>query len=434
MQQKQAFLNGEVHSWYNFVLGYSDKLVGKVLDNFEVKTTQRVLDPFCGTGTTLVECARRNVQSVGIDANPFSCFVSRVKTHPHYRLTSIASALHDVQMNFPHALRADNEWQQDITYLYLRDSGMIERGWISKKPLKKALILKRLIGHHSPDRPTGNLLLLCLASLIASEIGNMRYGPEIYRGPMKEDVDPIPLLRHAVREVISDIAFSQVAPSASARVVCGDARDCAAVLQEANEEPVDYIITSPPYPTEHEYTRNTRLELALLGLLSSNDDVVEIKKHMIRSTTKNLYKADRDDIEVAENKRLQRLSAKIAETCRGKSSGFARLYPKIVLHYFGGIKRHLKSAKSALRRGGRYAMVVGDQASYHGVRVPTGSIIADLAKETGLNVVSSEVWRQRWATNGSRNVPERLLVFEKPKLTHSKMKSRRRSAQLAKPR
>ena len=41
-----------------------------------------VLDPFCGSGTTLVECQRREVPSFGIDLNPIACLMARVKTAP----------------------------------------------------------------------------------------------------------------------------------------------------------------------------------------------------------------------------------------------------------------------------------------------------------------------------------------------------------------
>ena len=41
-----------------------------------------VLDPFCGSGTTLVECQRRGIPAIGIDLNPIACLISRVKTAP----------------------------------------------------------------------------------------------------------------------------------------------------------------------------------------------------------------------------------------------------------------------------------------------------------------------------------------------------------------
>jgi putative RNA methylase family UPF0020 len=55
----QAFFNGEIHCRYNFVLGFSHKLVASMMDKLDVQEDQIVLDAFCGTGTTLVESTTR---------------------------------------------------------------------------------------------------------------------------------------------------------------------------------------------------------------------------------------------------------------------------------------------------------------------------------------------------------------------------------------
>jgi hypothetical protein len=55
------------HDWYRFVLSYPPHLVRDYLEKFHVTPHQRVLDPFCGTGTTMVECKKLGIPSVGID-------------------------------------------------------------------------------------------------------------------------------------------------------------------------------------------------------------------------------------------------------------------------------------------------------------------------------------------------------------------------------
>src|SRR6266480_2150907 len=69
-----------VHDWYRFVLSFPPHLVRDYLSKFGINKKQVVLDPFCGTGTTLVECKKLGLQSVGIEANPMAHFASRVKT------------------------------------------------------------------------------------------------------------------------------------------------------------------------------------------------------------------------------------------------------------------------------------------------------------------------------------------------------------------
>src|SRR5437764_3593766 len=67
------------HRWYRFVLAFPPHLVREYLDRFGIDARHRVLDPFCGTGTTLVECKKRGIASVGVEANPLAQFASAVK-------------------------------------------------------------------------------------------------------------------------------------------------------------------------------------------------------------------------------------------------------------------------------------------------------------------------------------------------------------------
>ncbi|HFC12924.1 MAG TPA: DNA methyltransferase, partial [Anaerolineae bacterium] len=77
---RQGLDDATVHAWYRFVLSYPDHLVKDMLAHFAVQRGQIVLDPFVGTGTTLVECKRAGIRSIGVDANPVTAFASQVKT------------------------------------------------------------------------------------------------------------------------------------------------------------------------------------------------------------------------------------------------------------------------------------------------------------------------------------------------------------------
>src|SRR5437660_4895122 len=61
--------DSSVHDWYRFVLSYPPHLVRDYLTRFGIGPEMVVLDPFCGTGTTLVECKKLGIESVGIEAD-----------------------------------------------------------------------------------------------------------------------------------------------------------------------------------------------------------------------------------------------------------------------------------------------------------------------------------------------------------------------------
>jgi hypothetical protein len=70
-----------IHDWYRFVLSYPPHLVRDYLLDFGLSKGATILDPFCGTGTTVVEAKLCGLQAIGTEANPFPHFASSVKTN-----------------------------------------------------------------------------------------------------------------------------------------------------------------------------------------------------------------------------------------------------------------------------------------------------------------------------------------------------------------
>jgi hypothetical protein len=68
------------HDWYRFVLSFPPHLVRNYLSKFALSAGDILLDPFCGTGTTLLEAKLKGIHGIGIEANPMACFASKVKT------------------------------------------------------------------------------------------------------------------------------------------------------------------------------------------------------------------------------------------------------------------------------------------------------------------------------------------------------------------
>ena len=84
------------HDWYRFVLSFPPHLVRSYIQRFEVEPGNRVLDPFCGTGTTLVECKKLGITSIGVEPNPVACFVSEVKINWMVELETLLSHAQEI--------------------------------------------------------------------------------------------------------------------------------------------------------------------------------------------------------------------------------------------------------------------------------------------------------------------------------------------------
>ncbi len=415
-----------VHDWYRFVLSYPPHLVGDYLSRFGATGESRVLDPFCGTGTTVVECKKRGIPSVGIEINPVAQFAGAVKTDwapDPDGLLAHADAIAAIALA---ELRsqgiADNPlrdaWGEPPTLpahlriLPTEAWELLLKNSISALPLHKTLTLLDVMKRHHDNRYHRHELL-ALAKALPFTISNLRFGPEVGLGAIKTDVSVVGTWHAGVRAIADDLRA--LAPLASVPTVVhhADARSMLDVLDPAS---IDIVITSPPYPNEKDYTRTTRLESVLLGFINTKEELRALKRGLVRSNTRGVYKGDDDDLWVADHPEIQRIAAAI-EARRielGKTSGFERLYARVTKLYFGGMARHLADLRTILRPGAHLAYVVGDQASYLRVMIRTGQILADIGQSLGYEVVGIDLFRTRIATATKEQLREEVVILRWP--------------------
>src|SRR5437867_10616865 len=192
-----------------------------------------------------------------------------------------------------------------------------------------------------------------------------------------------------------------------------DSRQLVSILPPKS---IDAVITSPPYPNEKDYTRTTRLETILLGFITSKKELQALKRTMVRSNTRGVYKGDSDHQLVADHAEIQRIAEAI-EARRvelGKTSGFERLYAKVTKLYFGGMARHLAGLRKVLRSKAQLAYVVGDQASYLRIMIRTGQLLASIAEPLGYEVLGIDLFRTRLATATREQLREEIVVLRWP--------------------
>ena len=415
-----------VHDWYRFVLSFPPHLVQTYIDRFGLDSSNTVLDPFCGTGTTLVECKKLRIASVGLEPNPMAHFASAVKVDWDVEPSELETYAQEVagsarlvieegdvdQWAGLPLLAGNGDSQGRLRALAPEQSRLLLKDSISPLPLHKTLVLLEAIDGHGNSR-LQRYGRLALGKALVQRIGNLKFGPEVGIGQIKEDAPVIETWADGLRTMASDLRSVASLNHVHAEAIKADARKADQILAP---ESIDAVITSPPYPNEKDYTRTTRLESVILGLIRDRQELRSLKQNLVRSNTRGVYKADTDDQVVADHPVIRNIADRIEQRRieLGKTSGFERLYPRVTRLYFGGMARHLENLRPALRPGAKLAYVVGDQASYLRVMIRTGQILADLAQSLGYRVMGIDLFRTRPSTVTGDQLREEVVLLDWP--------------------
>lgn len=414
-----------VHRWYRFVLAFPPHLVTKYLDQLGVSRKSMVLDPFCGTGTTNIECLKLGISSYGIEANPILWFASRVKTNWKVSPTKLAAANRSIASLL--AREFERQGLEEAGPLFRprathaapgtlgitpEQEALIPEGFISPRPLRKVLLLKRCV-EEEKDAEIRDLYRLAIAAILVEKVGNLGFGPEVYRTKPKNDVNVLAAFQQKIADMLEDlerISTDDRWRGTECRIIYGDARR----LSNLEVKP-SIVITSPPYPNEKDYTRTTRLEAVLLGYLRNKHDLKTVKQGLVRSNTRTIFKKSNSTLDDYPIESVKRLAAEIERKRKelGKTSGFEKLYHQVVLLYFWDMQQHLMNLFRKLRKGAKLAYVVGDQMSFFRVHIRTGQLLAELAENVGYTVAGIDLWRERRSTTTRLNLREEVVLLEK---------------------
>jgi DNA methylase. len=407
VENKLRVEDSSIHDWYRFVLSFPPHLVQQYLETFCVDQTSFVLDPFCGTGTTNVECKKHGVSSWGIEASPLTHFVSKTKcvwANDTFNFLNTAKQIALAAARTINSLSKPRTLSEEQTSLILKNS-------ICEQPLSSTLVLRDSI--RAANSPFEDYYLLALAKHIVYSYSNLKFGPEVgISRKKKESVDVVEIWLSEIERMETDLEYWKHHSSTFADISLGDARS---IPKRDYIGKVDCVITSPPYPNEKDYSRTTRLESVILGFINTKDDLRNIKKGFIRSNSKNVYRSDNDAQYISNIGSINKLSNEIEERRLelGKTSGFEKLYASVVKQYFGGMARHLSELKPYLRNGASLAYVVGDQASYFQIPIRTSVLLGEVAESIGgYRVDRVDTFRKRFATATETWLNEDVLVLK----------------------
>lgn len=377
-----------IYNWFTYKEGYAPDLVWDLLERLKVPAGGMVLDPFCGTGTTLLAARERGYDAVGYDILPLGVFVSNTKLVRDY----------DIELLRENILAVTAK-KFGSTTLKWPQLGFIDMKQVfSKYAAGDLLFFKERITEVA-DEKSRNFLFLALLSIVLAA-SNVKRDGGVLRVVSKENRPPVRFLfKHKLKRMYKEVKKAEPYPAggvAEARV--GDARNL-----HLEPESIDACITSPPYLNWVDYTKIYGPELALL--LDTSADIRSLSKKSLRS-----HVGADDRMEPTHNSETVReIVAKMT------TASFAKT-PQVVEGYFDDMYAVMERVYYALKEGGTASFVVSNTC-LPDMTVDVDTILAELGEQIGYSVESILVAHARWCDvsgiRKERPVRESVVVLRK---------------------
>lgn len=322
--------DGEFHP---YPARYIPELPAQVLDLIGVRSGT-VLDPFCGSGTTLEVARKRGLPSIGVDINPIACLISRVRSSSwvdgdaqHLRshlagLRAAAAGATSIGGEFAEIPRLDH-WFPDYAQIALSGAVRYARGIPTDDPWH--------------DRVA--------AAISAATVRVSRQDSDTRYAAIDKAGDQSTVAEALVRSLAKTGAWlerntSGYDPRATSLVLNRDARD----LSPIDDESISLACFSPPYPNAYEYWLYHKYRMYWLGF-----DAVSVRESEIGARPHYSKKNGLTEQDFADQ---------MAEI--------------------------LREVQRVLRPGSRAVVVIGDSV-IGGRKIDNGALIADVGQTAGFS-------------------------------------------------
>jgi hypothetical protein len=295
-----------VHRLHPYLGKFIPQLVEILLARY-FRPGQHVLDPFAGSGTTLVQALESGLDATGVDVAAFNCLLMEVKTRSYNPFVL------EQELRGAHARVGEESSERPAAYV---------KRWYGRQAARELLGFRGLL----PEYEHADVLRVVLARAARSARRTTHFDLEFPQRPQLEpywchkhrrECRPVEGAAHFLRRYTLDTLarlkeFARVrAKSRAATVLHGDSREVTFPVR------YDGVLTSPPYPGLIDYHEQHRYAYELLAL------------------------DDRRELEVG---------AAAVGTSRAALAA-----------YVDGVVATLQNAKSVLRKGAPFVIVVNDR-------------------------------------------------------------------------
>jgi site-specific DNA-methyltransferase (cytosine-N4-specific) len=391
----KPLLDKPIHNWLIFPHSFTSELVHALIDEWELGPNDLILDPFVGAGTTLLAAKEKGIPARGYDLSPFAEFTAQTKV-----------VNYDIN-------RLETTWRVLRKVLQTQRWNGLSRDYpqLVKKALPGKLLsafdsFSNAINELSNSQTEQNFFQLALLANVPIFSRAEVTGGWLKWVEKKNGVSIFPqVVERRVDRMIQDLREVRMQRKSAWKVGVADAR--ALPNQQAT---YTSLITSPPYPNRHDYTRVFGVELMLSFL-----DWEETRK--LRYQSFHSHPESHPERPKAEEYVAPRALKKALVRIQ-KNPHDARVL-RMLEGYFLDMYLCLCEAKRVCKQGANIAFVVGN-AQYYGQPILVDEITANLGEQVGLNCEKLIIVRyrgnsaQQMGKYGRRPSRETIVVFKKP--------------------
>jgi DNA modification methylase len=396
-----------LHSWFPYLEGYSPHFVRKV-QNAYLPNAKRIIEPFCGSGTTPIVLGLIGIDCAYSEANPVMALIISTKLRVlqadnvarrllFNHLSKIADTIEDrlsevlpddkLKNSYKSCFESsvyfdDLHFEQILRLRTLEDQIRVENGEL-----------------------VADVFLVAVLSILILSSKLKRAGDLRFKTPKELKImTPLPInaLKERLKIILAELPHLGHLIGVS-WMASASAQDLGRI-----EGAWDGVITSPPYLNGTNYIRNARLELWYSRSITSKIGLRDLRDIMI---TSGINDVNAHTFWAPATSGVARVVSELKE--RAYDTRIAMM----VGGYFHDMRLTFKAIFGALAPGARACIDIGDSI-YAGVHVPTDDLLTEVAEDVGFIMNERVHLRERISKGGDR-IRQTLLVFKRPNITSS---------------
>lgn len=368
-------LNKPFQRWYRYKEGYSVELVEQLINEYSCKKKGLILDPFSGSGSTLLAARKMGYSGVGFEVNPFSYFLAQCKLDTYnkelinefkniYESILEKAESYEIEYSLPKLSISGKVFEKNIEKYYMTINCLIDAEKSIDVKVKKLLKL----GWLSCLEPLSNY----------RKAGNGLKIKRYVRPRILTVEDAKVMLLEQYQNIYIDLLKNKSYENIE---LINDT--CLNMHRYLKNNSVDGIIFSPPYANCFDYTEIYKLELWFGGFVHEYSELKKLR-------CKSLHSHLNGNLSTEVNSRSKILSILIDKLKEKKL--WDKKIPKMLELYYDDMFSVIDQCYDLLDTNGFCSIVVGN-SSYGGIIFPADLILAQYAESVGFKVDKIEIDR-----------------------------------------